>query len=114
MRISLEPNKKCIVQKVLMRAIQNVPFIEFEPLCQKFWAFMSSFTMTTDQLWSCHVALATNFENFYCSLNSILDFWKNCQIWGKLAQELNVKGKNRTRGGKHPHSTYRINMHHVG
>ena len=28
-----------------MKAIQNVLFIEFEPLCQKLWAFMSIFGM---------------------------------------------------------------------
>ena len=43
MRTSVEPNKMYIVLKVLMRAIQNVAFSEFEPLCQKLWAFMSSF-----------------------------------------------------------------------
>ena len=32
-----------VIQKVLMRAIQkNVLLIEFEPLCQKLWAFMSN------------------------------------------------------------------------
>ena len=29
---------------------KNVTFIEFEPLCQKLWAFMSSSTMTTHQI----------------------------------------------------------------
>ena len=53
----------------------------------KVMAFMSSFTMTTHQIWSCHVTLATNFENFYLSPYSTLNFRKRCQIWGKLAQE---------------------------
>ena len=66
---------------------KNVIFIKFEPLCQKLWAFMSSFTMTTYQIWSCHVTLAAHFENFYFSPNSILNFRKSCQIWGKLDQE---------------------------
>ena len=39
MRTSAEPNKIYIVRKVLMRAII---FIEFEPLCQMLWAFMSN------------------------------------------------------------------------
>ena len=43
MRTSAKPNKLYIIRKVLMRAIQNVPFIEFELLCQKLWAFMSNF-----------------------------------------------------------------------
>ena len=42
MRTSAEPNKIYIDGKVLMRTIQNVIFIEFEPLCQMLWAFMSN------------------------------------------------------------------------
>ena len=42
MRTSAEPNKICIIGKVLMRAIQKCNFIEFEPLCQKLWDFMSN------------------------------------------------------------------------
>ena len=42
MRALTEPNKLYIVGKVLMRAIQNVTFIEFEQLCQKLWAFLSN------------------------------------------------------------------------
>ena len=51
------------------------------------WTFMSSFTMNTHQIWSCHVTLAANFEKFYFSPNSMLNFRESCQIWGKLAQE---------------------------
>ena len=43
MRTSGKPNKLYIIRKVLMRAIQNKGFIEFEPPCQKLWAFMSNF-----------------------------------------------------------------------
>ena len=42
MRTSGESNKIYIVRNVLMRAIQKYNFIEFEPLCQKLWAFMSN------------------------------------------------------------------------
>ena len=45
------------------------------------------FTITTHQIWSCHVTLASNSENFYFSPNSVLNFRKHYQIWGKLAQE---------------------------
>ena len=45
------------------------------------------FTITTHQIWSCHVTLASNSENFYFLPNSILNFRKSYQIWGKLAQE---------------------------
>ena len=63
---------------------------------------MSSFTMTTHQIWSCHVTLATNFENFYFSPNPILNFRKSYPIWGKLAQEQKGKGKKQNSGWKHP------------
>ena len=33
---------------------------------------MSHFTMTTQQLWSCHMTLAANFENFYFQFNFAL------------------------------------------
>ena len=42
MRTSTESHKMYIFCKVLMRAIQKCNFIEFEPLCQKLWAFMSN------------------------------------------------------------------------
>ena len=45
------------------------------------------FTKTTHQIWSCHLPLASNSENFYFSPNSVLNFSKSYQIWGKLAQE---------------------------
>ena len=45
------------------------------------------FTKTNHQIWSCHVTLASNSENFYFSPNSVLNFRKSYQIWGKLAQK---------------------------
>ena len=60
----LQETKQIITRKVLMRAIQNVLFIEFEPLCQKLWAFMSNFAffmMPAPQIWSCHVTQEANF-----------------------------------------------------
>ena len=45
------------------------------------------FSMNTHQIWSCQVTLASNSENFYFSSNSVLNFRKSYQIWGKLAQE---------------------------
>ena len=56
-------------------------------LCQKLWAFMSSFTMTTLQRWSCHVTLSAYLENIYFFPNSISHFRKIYQILGKLAQK---------------------------
>ena len=47
---------------------------------------MPSFTMTTHQIWSCHVTLAANFENFYFAPNSILNF-REVPNLGKLIEE---------------------------
>ena len=49
------------------------------------------FTMTTHQIWSCHVTLASNSENFYFSPSSILNFRKSYQIWGKLVEDQKTK-----------------------
>ena len=53
------------------------------------------FTKITHQIWSCHVTLASNSENFYFLPNSILNFRKSYQILGKLVQEHKVTGKNK-------------------
>ena len=50
---------------------KNVTFVEFEPLCQKLWEFMSSFTMTTHKIWSCHVTLAANLKGLCFSPRSV-------------------------------------------
>ena len=91
---------------------KNVTFIEFEPLCQKLWVFMSSFTMTTHQIWSCHVTLAANFETFYFSPYFVLTFRKSDQIWRNWLKNKKVTGKNKPRGGKHSPSpsAYRVKV----
>ena len=58
------------------------------------------FTITTHQIWSCHVTLASNSEDFYFLPNSISNFRTGYQIWGKLAQEQNATGKKQIGGGK--------------
>ena len=60
------------------------------------------FTKTTHQIWSCHVSLASNSENVYFSADSVLNFRKSCEVWGKLAQEQKGTGKKQIGGGKHP------------
>ena len=73
---------------------------------------MSSFTMTTHQIWSCHVTLATGFENVSFSANSILNFRKSCQIWGKVAQEQkSYRQKTKLGVENTPPSAYRVNYH---
>ena len=68
------------------------------------------FTKTTHQIWSCHVTLASNSKNFYFSPDSVLNFRKSYQIWGRLAQEQKgYRQKNKLGGGKHPPlSDYRV------
>ena len=64
------------------------------------------FTMTTHQLWSCHVALPLNSEKFYFSPNSILNFRKSNQVTklgGNWLQSKKVTGKKQIGGWKtHP------------
>ena len=55
--------------------------------CVKVMGIYVKFTKTIHQIWSCHLTLASNSENFYCSLDSVLHFRKSYQIWGKLAEE---------------------------
>ena len=51
------------------------------------------FTITTHQIWSCHVTLTSNSEHFYFSPNSILNFRKSYQIWGNWLKNKKVTGK---------------------
>ena len=60
------------------------------------------FTKTTHQIWSCHVTLVSNSKNFYFLPDSVLNFRKSYQIWGKLAQEQKVTSKKQIADGKHP------------
>ena len=63
------------------------------------------FTKTTHQIWSCQVTLPKVF-----SPNSVLNFRKSYQIWGKLSQEQKVTGKKQTGSVTPPSpSAYRVN-----
>ena len=68
------------------------------------------FIMTTYQIWSCHVTLSLNSENVYFPPNSILNFRKSYQIWGKLAQEQKSYRLKTNWGWNPPHRAYRINI----
>ena len=96
-----EPNKIYIFGKVLMGAIRNLILLNLR-YCVKSYGHLCQFSKTTHQIWSCHVTLASNSKNFYFSPNSVLNFRKSYQIWGNLAQEQKVTGKNKLGGGKHP------------
>ena len=60
------------------------------------------FTKTTHQIWSCHVTLASNSENFYFLLNSILNFRKVTRFGGNWLKDKNVTGKKQIGGWKRP------------
>ena len=60
------------------------------------------FTMTTHQIWSCHVTLASNSENFDFSPNSILNFRKRYQIWGEIGSRTKTLQAKTNWGWKTP------------
>ena len=60
------------------------------------------YTTTTHQIWSCHVTLAGDLENFYFLPNSVLNFGKIYQIWGKVAQEQKSYRQKQFGGGTPP------------
>ena len=53
------------------------------------------FTKTNHQIWSCHVTLASNSENFYFSPNSVLNFMKVTKFGGNWLKNKKVTGKNK-------------------
>ena len=55
--------------------------------CVKSYGHLCQIYQTTHQIWSGHVTLASNSENFYFSPNFVLNFRESYQIWEKLAQE---------------------------
>ena len=49
----------------LYQLSKNVLFIEFEPLCQTLWTFMSNvdfFILTINQIWSSHMTQVSNLK----------------------------------------------------
>ena len=69
-------------------------------------------TKTTQQIWSCHVTLASNSEYFYFSPNFVSNFRKSYQMWGTLAQEQKCYRQKTNWGWKTPPppppSAYRV------
>ena len=115
MRTSAKPDKLHTNRKVLMRAIKNVLCIEFEPLRQKLWAFLSNFgiffKMPAHQIWSFHVTQEANFELFLFCPNSTFNIRKCHKISSGKALYVRSYQKNLTGGGKHPSppSAFRVN-----
>ena len=58
------------------------------------------FTKTTHQIWSCHMTLASNSENFYFLPNSILNFRKVTKFEGNWLKNKKVTGQNKLGSGK--------------
>ena len=67
------------------------------------------FTKTTHQIWSCHVTLASNSENFYFSPNSILNFRKVTKFGGNWLKNKKLQAKNKLRVENTP-SAYRVKV----
>ena len=66
------------------------------------------FTMTTHQIWSCHVTLPSNLENFYFSPNSYL-LRKGTKFGGNWLKNREVTGQNKLGVEKTPSpSAYRV------
>ena len=68
------------------------------------------FTKTTHQIWSCHVTLASNSENFYFSPNSILNFREVTKFGGNWLKNKKVRGKKQIGGWKTPPPLVRIGL----
>ena len=96
MRTSAEPNKIYVVGKVLMRAIQKCNFFFNLSTVSKVMGIYDKFTKTTHQIWSCHVTLASNSENFYFSPNSVLNFGEIGSITKKLQAKNKIGGEWKT------------------
>ena len=60
------------------------------------------FTKTTLQIWSCHVTLASNLENFSFSPNSVLKFRKVTKFGGSWLKNKKVTGKKQIGGWNNP------------
>ena len=79
-------------------------FIEFEPFCQKLWAFVpnfASFTMSTHQIGPCHVTQVRNFEIFLRWPNSAFNFSKSNKISsGKVLYFRSYEPKTSRQGWK--------------
>ena len=110
MRTSAEPNKIYIVGKVFTRAIQKCNFYWIWATVSEIMYIYVKFTMTTHQISSCHVTLASNSKNFYFSPNSILNFMEVTKFGGNWLKNKKVTGKNKL-GWKQsppPPSAYRV------
>ena len=102
---------KYISSKGFMRAIQKCNFYWIWATVSKVMTIYVKFTMTTHQIWSCHVTVPPNSENFYFSPNSILDFRKSNQIWGEISSRTKkLQARNNWRVENTPSSPVLIGL----
>ena len=83
-----------------------MPFIEFEPLCQKLWIFdqiLALFCKPAHQIWSCHVTQDLNFDFFLFCANSTFNIRKSHKICsGKALYFRSYQQKTSLGGVKQP------------
>ena len=81
----------------------DVLFIEFEPPCQKSWAFMSGFgiffMMPTPQIRPCHVTQKANFEKKLSFPNSAFNIRERYKISSRKALYFRSYQPKTSRGG---------------
>ena len=91
---SSDSKKIYIIWKVLRKAIPKCNFYWFWATVSKGMGIYVKFTKTTHQIWSCHMTLVSNSENFYFFSNSVLNFKKVTKIGGNW-----LKNKKLQTGG---------------
>ena len=101
MRTSVEPNKIHIVGNVLMRAIQNVFFIEFESLCQSYEHLCQIYQTHSPNMFMSRDS-GLKFGRFF-SPNSVLNFGKVTNLGTCYKQKTNWGWKTPP-----PLSAYRV------
>ena len=107
MRTSAKPNKLYIIRKVLMKAIQNVLFIEFEPLCQKLWPFLKNFGIFTPNMVMSRDP-RNKFRNFFFCPNFLFNIRKIHKISsGKVLYFRSYQPKT-SQGVKDTPSAFRV------
>ena len=77
--------------------------------CVKSYGHLCQIYQTTHQIWSCHVTLASNSENSYFSLNSVLNFRKVTKFGGNWLKNKKVTGKKNWGMENVPPRAYRVN-----
>ena len=81
-----------------MRPIQKMHNIMYKYIIMGIYV---KFTKTTHQIWSCHVTLTSNSENFYFWPDSVLNFGKVTKFGRNWLKNKMLQAK-KIEGRKHP------------